>query len=256
MASIRLYQGIFPDRSLGFYLYCVWRQFHAFAATHGDRFEADGKGGIFTSTEGREGIDDAAEKGRGGIIIISHLGSFGVAARAFQELGLKHLIIMGEREVKQVAREQREALMGRGISILVAKEQAASPLEGLEALKFVREGGFVSLSGDLVWTEQRSLLSARLFDREVALPSGPHLMALVSGAPLFIMFPIRERRGRYRIIISPPREVKAPGRSQRNQVLQASVQAYADALEAMVRKHPFQWFIFEPFLIRDKKLKK
>ena len=246
-ASVELYRGIFPNRGLGYYLYCVWRQFHAFAAVYGDRFEAGGKRGVSTSTEGREGIRDAAEGGHGGILIMSHLGSYEVAAQAFQELGLKHLIIMGEKEAKQVARDQREALKGRGISILVATGQEDSLLDGLEAIKFVREGGFVSLAGDLVWTEQRSPLTVRFFDREAAFPSGPHLLALVSGAPLFTLFTIRIKRGRYRIIISSPREVKASSRSERNQALQASAQAYADALEETVRKHPFQWFIFEPF---------
>jgi predicted LPLAT superfamily acyltransferase len=41
--------------------------------------------------------------------------------------------------------------------------------------------------------------------------------------------------------------VKAPSRSERNAVLQASAQAYANVLEEMVRQHPFQWYIFEPF---------
>ncbi len=32
-SSVRLYQGIFPDRRGWYYLYCAWRQFHSFAAT-------------------------------------------------------------------------------------------------------------------------------------------------------------------------------------------------------------------------------
>ena len=47
--------------------------------------------------------------------------------------------------------------------------------------------------------------------------------------------------------MSPPREVKATSRSERSAALQASAQAYANALEEMVRQHPFQWYIFEPF---------
>jgi predicted LPLAT superfamily acyltransferase len=128
----------------------------------------------------------------------------------------------------------------------VATAQEDSLLGGLEAVKFVREGGFVSLTGDLVWTDQRSLLPVRLFDHEVGLPAGPHLLALVSGAPLFTMFTFRVKRDRHQIVVSPPREVKAPSRSERSKALQASAQAYASALEEMVRQHPFQWYTFEP----------
>lgn len=178
---------------------------------------------------------------------MSHLGSFEIAARGFQEVGLKHLMIMGEKEAKQVARDQREALKARGITILVATGKDDSLLDGLEAIKFIREGGIVSLAGDLVWTQQRSLLPVRFFDREVALPSGPHLLALVSGAPLFILFTFRDMRGGQRVIISPPLEVKALSRTERKIALQGSAQIYAAALEEMVRQHPFQWYIFEPF---------
>jgi predicted LPLAT superfamily acyltransferase len=245
-SSVRLYQVIFPNRRPWYYLYCTWHQFHSFATTYADRIEIDGRKGVTTSTQGREGIVEAARRGSGGIILMSHLGSYEVAARAFQELGLRLLIIMGEKEAKQVARDQREALKARGIYIQVATAKEDFLFGGLEAIKFVREGGFVSLAGDLVWTDQRSLLSVRLFDHEVGFSAGPHLLAFVSGAPLFTMFIFRVKRGRHQIIMSPPREVKAPSRSERNAALQASAQAYASALEEMVRRHPFQWYIFEP----------
>jgi len=244
-SSVRLYQVIFPNRRPWYYLYCAWRQFHSFAATYADRIEIDGKKG--TTTQGREGVVEAARRGRGGIILISHLGSYEVAARAFQGLGLRLLLIMGEKEAKQVARDQREALKARGIHIHVATGQEDSLFGGLEAIKFIREGGFVSIAGDLVWSDQRSLLPVRLFDHEVGLPAGPHLLALVSGAPLFTMFTFRVKRGRHQIIVSPPREVKNPPRYERRTALQGSAQAYASALEEMIRQYPFQWYTFEPF---------
>ena len=246
-SSIRLYQGIFPDRRAWYYLFCAWRQFHSFAATFGDRIDFGGmkKGSI--STQGSEGVLDAAQSGKGGIILMSHLGSFEIAARGFQEVGVKHLMIMGEKEAKQVARDQREDLKARGITIQVATGQDDSLLGGLEAIKFIREGGIVSLAGDLVWTRQRSSLPVKFFEQEVALPSGPYLLALVSGAPLFILFTFRDKWGRHRVIISPPLEVKALSRPERKMALQASAQIYAAALEEMVRQHPFQWYIFEPF---------
>ncbi len=246
-SSVRLYQGIFPDRRAWYYLFCAWRQFHSFAATFGDRVDFGGKKKGSISTQGSEGILEAARNGRGGIILMSHLGSFEIAARAFQEVGLKHLMIMGEKEAKQVARNQRENLKARGITILVATGRDDSLSGGLEALKFIREGGVVSLAGDLVWTQQRSSLPVKFFGQEIALTSGPHLLALVSGAPLFILFTFRDKRGNHRIIISPPLEVKALSRPGRKMALQASAQIYATALEEMVRKHPFQWYIFEPF---------
>lgn len=246
-SSFQLYRCIFPDRSWWYYLYCVWSQFHSFAATYADRIELDSKKGVLIAAQGKEGIFEAAKRGIGGVIVMSHLGNYEVAARAFQEIGVKHLMIMGEKEARQVSRDQRETLAARGISILVATGQGDSIFGGVEAIRFISEGGFISLSGDLIWTKQRSPLPVKLFNREVALTSAPHLLALISGAPLFTLFTFRIRKGMHRIIISPPRQVMASSRSERNVTLRASAQAYADTLEQSVRQYPFQWYIFEPF---------
>jgi predicted LPLAT superfamily acyltransferase len=178
---------------------------------------------------------------------MSHLGSFEIAASAFREPGVKLLLIMGEKEAKQVARDQREAMKARGIHIQVATTGEDFLSGGVEAVKFIKEGGFVSVAGDLIWTEQRSRLHVRLFGHRVGLTAGPHLLALVSNAPLFTMFTFRVEKGKHLILMSSPREVKATSRSERSAALQTSAQAYANALEEMVRQHPFQWYIFEPF---------
>ena len=246
-SSCRLYQAIFPERSRWYYLYCTWRQFHSYAATFAERIDIDRTKGVTTLTQGKEEFAEAARRGSGGIILMSHLGSFEIAAQAFRELRLKLLLMMGEKEAKQVARDQREAMKVRGIHIQVAAPGEDFLFGGVEAIKFVREGGFVSVAGDLVWTEQRSRLPVSLFNHEVGLSAGPHLLALVSNAPLFTMFTFRVEKGKNMIIMSPPREVKATSRSERGAALQASAQAYANDLEEMVRQHPFQYYTFEPF---------
>ena len=246
-SSVELYEVIFPDRSRWTYLASAWRQFHSFAGTYADRIELYSDKRIQPSAQGREKLVEEGRRGNGGIILISHIGNYEVAVRAFQELGLRLLLIMGEKEAKQVARDQRETLMEQGVRIHVATAEDPSPFGGLEALQFMREGGFVSLAGDLIWTDQRSLVSVKFFNQDVGLPAGPHLLALVSGAPLFTLFTFRVKRGKHHIILSSPRRVKAASRSERNAAIKASAQDYAGALEGMVRQYPFQWYIFEPF---------
>jgi predicted LPLAT superfamily acyltransferase len=246
-SSIRLYQVIFPERSRWYYLYCTWRQFHSYAATFAERIEFRRKKGVTASTQGGEALVETARRGSGGIILMSHLGSFEIAAGAFRKRGLRLLLIMGEKEAKQVARDERESMKAQGIDIHVVTAKEDFLFGGVDAIQFLREGGFVSIAGDLVWTEQRSRLPVRLFGHEMGLTAGPHLLALLSNAPLFTMFTFRVEKGKHLIMMSSPKEVKATSRSERSAALQASAQAYANALEEMVRQHPFQWYIFEPF---------
>ena len=246
-SSIGLYQAIFPNRKGWYYLYCTWRQFHSFAATFAERIEFRRKKGVTASTQGGGALVETARRGSGGIILMSHLGSFEIAAGAFRKRGLRLLLIMGEKEARQVDRHERESMKAQGIDIHVVTAKDDFLFGGTEAIQFLREGGFVSIAGDLAWTEQRAHLPVTFFDREVGLPRGPHLLALVSKAPLFTLFTIRADGGKYLNILSPSREVKASSRTDRSAALQASAQAYANALEEMVRRHPFQWYIFEPF---------
>ncbi|MCG6535659.1 MAG: lysophospholipid acyltransferase family protein [Syntrophales bacterium LBB04] len=205
------------------------------------------------TTEGRQYILEAAESGKGGIILMSHLGNWGVAARLFRQAGFKIMLIMGEREAKQVARQHREGLKGEGMKVLISRpDDSDSLLTGIEALKFIREGGFLCLAGDMTWSDPRSRLMVRFFNRDIYLPTGPHLLALVSGAAVFTMFSLRQARGQYRVIILPPRYVKAASREKRNDALEKSVQIYASQLEVVVRRYPYEWHIFESIFVNDK----
>lgn len=251
---MNLYRVVFPERSLLYHLYCSWRQFHSFASTYSERIRIYASPKTLASTTGRENILELARKGKGGVIVMSHMGSYEVAANAFQRYGLRLLILMGEKEAKQVARNQRESMTAKGIHIHVSGDLDGSPFGGLEALKFIREGGFVSLAGDLVWSDQRTRTPVRFFGQEAGFTSAPHLLAMVSGAPLLTMFTYRTGKGTHQIEISVPREVKAPSRSERNGTIQASAQAYAAALEGMIRKHPFQWYVFEPVFPTERDL--
>jgi lauroyl/myristoyl acyltransferase len=118
----------------------------------------------------------------------------------------------------------------------------------LEALEFLGKGGFVALAGDMVWAGQRRRVKVTLFGREALLPEAPHLLALLSGAPLFTLFTYRTGPADYRIVVSGPRWVKADSLEERKGAVQRSAEEYAGLLEEAVRRYPWQWHIFEPVL--------
>lgn len=245
-SSLKLYQTIFPDKSRRHYFYYTWRQFHGFATCYSDRIKLAKGVGLSITSEGREHLLKAVEEGRGGIMITSHLGNYEIAASAFKEIGLKLMIMMGEKEAKQVARQQRESLESRKIIIQVSSAEQDSALVGLEALKFLRDGGFVSIAGDIVWTDPRSQVPVRFFGHEVKIPSAPYLLGMISGSPVFSLFTFRLGKGKHKIAMSPLPMISASSRADRKAVIQASAQEYANALEKAIRSYPYQWYIFEP----------
>lgn len=246
--SVELYRAVFPGCRLAFYLYGAWRQFHDLSASYCDRLSLDAGGKVTYTSEGPDPFENPAGLERGGILLISHVGNWEIGARLFRRIGLKLLLLMGERESKEVARLQRKDMKAEGLKVSVSSPGAKTSFAGLEALEFIEKGGFVAVAGDLAWANQRRRVKVSLFGHEALLPAGPHLLALLSGAPLFTVFIFRTGRARYLVAVSGPRWVKAGSLEERNRAVQRSAEEYARQLEKAVKSYPWQWHIFEPVL--------
>jgi lauroyl/myristoyl acyltransferase len=244
--SMELYRAVFPGRRRPFYLYCAWRQFHDMAASYCDRLSLEAGSKFVHISEGWNLLEEASRSGEGGIILTSHIGNWEIGARLFKRDGLKMMMLMGERSPKEVARSQREDMTAEGLDVSVAPAGKDPSFVGLEAMEFLGKGGLVAVAGDMVWANQRRRAKVSLFGHEAFLPAGPHLLALLSGAPLFTLFSFRKGRAKHHFITTGPRWVRADSLEDRNKAIQRSAQEYARDLEKAVRSHPWQWHIFEP----------
>jgi lauroyl/myristoyl acyltransferase len=247
-ASMGLYRALFPERGRLFHRYAAWRQFADFTAGYCDRLELDRGGEIRRTDEGWPLLEEAARSGRGGILLVSHFGNPEIAARLFRKRGLPMLLLMGERDPRQVARQQREAMERDGLDVQVSSPGEGSLFDGLEALQILRQGGFVGMAGDLAWRENPRLVEAPFLGRTIRLPAAPHAFALLTGAPLFTVWIFRTGRAAYRVTVSGPRRVEAPSRQEREQAILESARLYARELETALKRHPWQWHVFEPLL--------
>ena len=52
----------------------------------------------------------------------------------------------------------------------------------------------------------------------------------------------------YHFSISKPIYIEKTSRGKRKKAIKNAAQKYADLLEEALRKHPFEWYHFEPFL--------
>lgn len=245
--SLRFYWALFPERNLLYHLYCVWKQYHDFTNVYTHRFVAKWKDEVEFTKEGWEYLDEAVEKKTGAIIVMSHIGNWELAAQMLNRKGLPIMLYLGTKHKEQVERLQKETLAKSGIKIVATSEKEKSPFALLEGINFLREGGIVSMTGDRLWGEQ-SYVVVNFLGYEARLPDTPHLVALMSGAPLMNFFVYEKAFGKYHISVSKGRCVVASSRTDRKKVIMKSAQMYADELAQFVRRHPFEWHHFEPFL--------
>lgn len=248
--SVGFYRALFPDRNRSYHLRCAWRQYHEFTSIYLDRFLLRTYDDAMLASEGFDLLLDSLARGKGAIVLMSHLGNWEVAAHWLRQRGMKILLYVGRKGEERIEDMQRESLIQEGIKLIAADQDSGSPFDFIEGIRFLRAGGVVSLAGDRLWSAKQRRVPVRFLGHEAQLPESPHLFALLSGAPIHVFFIFRDGLKRYRAILLPSRYVVAASRQERQEAIRQSAQWYANQLEAMVRHRPFEWYHFEPFLGR------
>jgi predicted LPLAT superfamily acyltransferase len=248
--GVRFYRALFPEKSRIFHLAATFRQFQNFTSVFLDRFLLQTGHEIRYTFEGRHHLIELLEEDRGGIILMSHMGNWEIAAhlllRSIPQLPL--MLLMGQRAKDEIERLQKDDLQASGIRIIAVDEIGGSPFSLVEGMSFLKTGGFVSLTGDLIWHDDQPRVDVDFLGGRAELPETPHALALVSGAPLLIFFASRRKHGQYHFQMLPPLYVRAASRDQRRAAIGQSAQDYADRLQDQLTVAPFEWYHFEPFL--------
>ncbi|MFO7860263.1 MAG: lysophospholipid acyltransferase family protein [Desulfosalsimonas sp.] len=246
--SVRFYRALFPQHSRLYALWCAWKQFHDFTSIYIDRYLLEASGNIEYTAEGLEHLREAADNNTGGILLMSHLGNWEVAARLLKKEGFPLLLFMGKKAGEQIEDLQKNNLQKAGVEIIASQRGAGSPVEILEGVRYMRNGWILSMAGDRFGDSGRSFVEVEFLGHVVRLPETPYVLSMATGAPIFVFFAFRKARGKYHFIIHPPIDVRAGSRQQRKQGIHRAARAYARLLEKTVYRHPFQWHHFEPFL--------
>jgi predicted LPLAT superfamily acyltransferase len=248
--SVRFYRILFPDRNWLYHGWCAWRQFHNFTDVFFDRFLITEHDDIKATSRGFENLEEACRRKEGGILLMSHMGNWEVAAHILmrKKQDRRLLLYMGVKYKEQLEGIQKKSLSQSGVTIIAVDEQGGSPLDFIEGIKFIESGGTVSLTGDLVWKKDQRTVPVKFLGHDVRLPEAPYLLALLSGAPIFIFFAFRTGKRQYQCNMSKPIYIRVSSRRERTAAIQHAAQQYAVILEETLRRHPLQWYHFEPFL--------
>lgn len=248
--SVGFYQALFPERRRLYHVWCAWRQFQNFTSVFLDHYLLQHPDAIQYTIEGREHLVKALGQKSGGILLMSHMGNWEAGARLLgHNLPQARLMLyMGRRAKDQIERLQKQGLTDSGIRIVAVDEQGGSPFDLVEGVTFLKSGGFVSMAGDMVWRPDQRVVPVRFLGHTVQLPEAPHMLALAAGVPLYIFFSSIKGPRQYHFFVSAPIHVQADTRAQRRQAILHSAQAYADQIVRQVRRTPFEWYHFTPFL--------
>lgn len=247
--SRRFYRVLYPHRSTFFHLWCTFRQYQNFTAVYFDRLLAQSHGELTGTARGLEHLKKALA-GEGGVLLMSHLGNWEVAAQLLQVQysNLKLLLYMGIKEKEDIEGLQKQSLRKSGITIIGVDRDGGSPFDVVDGIQFIKSGGLVSLAGDIVWRKEQRTVPVEFLGHLAHLPEAPFVFALVSGAPLYIFFTFGSKKDGYHFTLSKPIYIRPDSRAQRGEAIRHAAQQYADLLEEALRQHPFEWYHFDRFV--------
>jgi predicted LPLAT superfamily acyltransferase len=247
--SRRFYGLLYPQESGFYHSLCTLRQYQNFTTIHSDRFLAGhGQETVFQS-EGWEKLESVVHK-KGAILLMSHLGNWEIAAHLLrqQENKLNLLLYMGVKEKEGVEGLQKEYLQESGVKIIGTPRDGGSPFDAVEGIRFLQEGGLVSMAGDILWRGDQRSLQVDFLGGKARIPEAPYIFAMVSGAPIFCFYSSRTGSNSYQFSLSDPLYIHCEKRTERKKMIQDAAQRYADLLEEQLRAHPLEWYHFDRFV--------
>jgi len=186
-----------------------------------------------TAVRGLEALRRALGAGRGAVIVTGHLGNWEVGGAALACRGVPLDVValrQGNPLFDQALVGTRERL---GMRVIYKAEASR------EALRSLRRGRAVALVGD-----QNPIsggIEVSFFGRAANTARGPAVLALRTGAPLFLAVVTRERREDVTHVLSlEPVRAERSGETGRD--VRRLVEAYTRMLERAVRASPGQYF--------------
>jgi predicted LPLAT superfamily acyltransferase len=244
------YAVLFPGKNRIYHYYAAWRQFLNFTYIYLDRFIQREVRNLDYTIHGRRHVVATHDNKKGGILLMSHVGNWEVAAHLLTKVlpELKLLLYMGIRNKEEIEKLQKENVRQDGIRVIGVDQNGGSPFDIVEGIRFLKNGGFVSMAGDMVWRSDQRTVTVTFLGRQVRIPEAPFALALVSGAPLIVFFAFRTQSGQYRFSALPPIHVNTPTRKDRAIAIRTAAQLYMRHLQTFLRNHPFEWFHFDAFI--------
>ena len=246
-AVARTYLGRALGRPAG--MRDLWRLYFAFASTVLDRvWLVPGELRGFTiEIRGLEALRAVIAQGRGCLLFGAHFGSF-EALRAVADAGspVQVSVLMHEATARIKAIFDAMGGPGRAAAVIPLGE----PDSMLRVSETLEAGGLVGLLADRIPRGER-VRRVDFLGQPAPLPTGPHLLAEVLGAPVMLAFGIWRGPRHYEVRFEEFLPGVARDRAQREQAIASSVARYAARLEAMCREHPYNWFNFHDFWVED-----
>jgi predicted LPLAT superfamily acyltransferase len=222
-----------------------YKHFLCFAQTLVDRSVVGLRGwrAFQTRSTGLENLRNAARSGKGAVLLTAHVGGWELAGALLQEEVVADIAVVAfQGEQEQVARVL-ERMKGKQPRVIAVGE--GQMLASLEVVRALRGGALVAMQGDRALAG--STVQLPFLGKPAPWPTGPFLLAAMSGVPLIATFCVKTGPTSYAFSAEPPGQFKLERGRTRDEQVREWMAPYVARVEALVRQYPMQWFNFYDF---------
>jgi lauroyl/myristoyl acyltransferase len=189
----------------------------------------------------RDLIVEALREQRGAVLVTGHIGNWDIAAKTLRECGQPINLVMA-REANTTTQDYVRDMRERsGVRVIYSDTSVFSALNMIRALR-ANEIVAIQLDRTLGLGNTRAV---PFFGAPAPFPSGPFVLARLSGAPLIPVFIPRLGTRHYAVRIGTPVTLSREARDAYS--LDRAMRAVVGEFEAVIRECPSQWFQFAPF---------
>ena len=238
--------GALPDASVGPRL--LIRHFSSFAECIFDKVRIwnDPSEPVPVEFHDRQVVADQIALGRGGIIVMSHLGNIELCrVLAKQRAGLRLTVLVHTKHAVAFNRLLAELNPESGLDLWQVTD--LSPEAAMRIGEKIDRGEFVVMAGDRIPISPAPRVAfAEFLGDRAAFPVGPYILASALQCPLYLLFCLR-RGDEYHVHYEMFRDRIDLPRKERVPVLNGLVAEYAKRLEHYCRIAPLEWCNFFDF---------
>jgi len=190
--------------------------------------------------EGTENLDRALKKGRGVVIITSHIGNFewGACRIAAEGYNIWGVSLVRKSQKTNIFFEARR--LSKGLKTLYVNRM-------LHVLRYLKNNEIVAIPSDWDPTAKSSRPFI-LFEKKAYLPSGAVELAIKSGAELLPSFIWRDGKYNHHQIIGKPVGLDRCG--EKDELINKNMKKVLIVMEKYIKEHIAEWELFHDIWIK------
>jgi KDO2-lipid IV(A) lauroyltransferase len=199
--------------------------------------------------EGRKNLEQALAQGKGVIAVTAHLNTFTLIGAKLSASGFPNTWILGAQTHPRIAGVWRWMTEKAGSHAIIID----SPISFHKAImRALRKGEIVTFVCDE--NQKQGGVLVEFLERTMALPVGPAVYHLKTGAPILPIFIIYQRDGGHKVIVDSPLKISLSGDEERD--IFTITSQIARCIESTIRQYPGQWSWISKRRIRTKTRRK